>query len=109
MFDQTRLDAMKAGMFAGRVAADAIKYNDISEKMLNKYVKLINKDFLKRHKTLYNVKEAISKLSDLDYDRIALSISKIPKSKVTLSAIFKSAVYKKPSLVFDVVKILAGY
>ena len=46
---------------------------------------------------------------DSDYDKIALSISKIPQNKLTLAKIFKSAVYKKPSLAFDVVKVLAGY
>ena len=54
-------------------------------------------------------KEVISKLSDSDFDSIASSVKNIPENKLKLSTIFKSAVYKKPSLVFDVVKVLAGY
>ena len=100
---------MKAGMYAGKTASNAIRSGNILESGLNKYIKLINKDFVRRHKTLYNIKEAILKLSDSDYNNIALSISKIPESELRLSTIFKSAVYKKPSLVFDVVKVLAGY
>ena len=101
--------AMKSGMYAGMVSSKAIKAKSISQSQLSEYVKLINKDFIKRHKTLYNIKEAILKLSDSDFDKIASSISSIPKDKLKLSTIFKSAVYKKPSLVFDVVRVLAGY
>ena len=91
---------MKAGMYAGRVSSDII--DDPSEERMSPYIKLINDDFIKRHKILYNIKEAVSKLSDSDFDKIAMSVSKIPKDKLTLAKIFKSAVYKKPSLVFDV-------
>ena len=99
--------AMKAGMYAGQTVSDII--DDPSEEKMAPYIKSINNDFVKRHKTLYNIKEAVSKLSDSDYDRIALSVSKIPEDKLTLARIFKSAVYKKPSLMFDVVRVLAGY
>lgn len=101
--------AMKSGMYAGTVASKAIKAKSISQSQLGEYIKLINKDFIRRHKTLYNIKEAILKLSDSDFDKIASSISNIPENKLKLSTIFKSAVYKKPSLVFDVVRVLAGY
>ena len=40
--------------------------NDTSEKYLSRYIKEIEKDFTKRHKTLYKVKETISQLSDND-------------------------------------------
>ena len=99
--------AMKAGMYAGRVSPDII--DDPSEARMSPYIKFINDDFIKRHKILYNIKEAVSKLSDSDFDRIAMSVSEIPKDKLTLAKIFKSAVYKKPSLVFDVVRVLTGY
>ncbi|MAX10489.1 MAG: digeranylgeranylglycerophospholipid reductase [Candidatus Marinimicrobia bacterium] len=99
--------AMKAGMYAGKVSSSII--DDPSEVRMSPYIKFINDDFIKRHKILYNIKEAVSKLSDSDFDRIAMSVSKIPKDKLTLAKIFKSAVYKKPSLVFDVVRVLTGY
>ena len=99
--------AMKAGMYAGQISPNII--DNPSEEKMAPYIKSINNDFVKRHKTLYNIKEAISKLSDSDYDKIAFSVSKIPEDKLTLAKIFKSALYKKPSLMFDVVKVLAGY
>ena len=101
--------AMKGGMFAGQVCNSAIKNGTLNSEKLEEYVELINSDFVKRHKKLYNIKEAISKLTDKDYDSIASSISGIPKEKLTLTKIFTKAVYRKPSLVFDVVRVLSGY
>ena len=99
--------AMKAGMYIGRMSAEII--DDPSEKRLSSYVKLIEQDFMKKHRVLYNIKEVISKLSDIDFNNIAQSVSKTPQEKLTLAKIFKSAVYRKPSLVFDAVRVLAGY
>ena len=101
--------AMKGGMFAGQVCNEAIDGNNVNIDKLKKYIKLINADFVKRHRKLYNIKEAISRLTDNDYNSIALSISKIPKEKITLAKIFAKAVYKKPSLAFDVMRVLSGY
>jgi len=99
--------AMKSGMYAGRTAIKAL--DNPVEKRLEPYIKLIDKDFINRHKVLYNIKEVVSKLSDSDFDRIAQSVSKTPQEKLTLAKIFRSAVYKKPTLVFDVMRVLAGY
>jgi len=101
--------AMKGGLFAGKVSCNAISNNNTMEENLKSYIDLINDDFIKRHKILYNIKEVISKLSDKDYDRIASSIVKKNKNNVKLSTIFKAAVYRKPSLIFSVGKVLAGY
>ena len=101
--------AMKGGMFAGMVCNKAIEANTFNPNKMKEYVKLINSDFVKRYKKLYNIREAISKLTDDDYNSIASSISEIPKEKLTLTKIFTKAVYKKPSLVFDVVRVLSGY
>ena len=98
---------MKSGMYAGRTAIKAL--DNPVEKRLEPYIKLIDKDFINRHKVLYNIKEVVSKLSDSDFDRIAQSVSKTPQEKLTLAKIFRSAVYKKPTLVFDVMRVLAGY
>ena len=99
--------AMKSGMYIGKMAAEII--DNPSEENLFPYVTLIEKDFMKRHRILYNIKEVISKLSDEDFNKIAQSVSKTSEEKLTLAKIFQSAVYKKPSLVFDAVRVLAGY
>ena len=100
--------AMKSGMLGGLVAAEAIKKNNVSESFLNKYVKDIDRDFTKRHKTLYKIKEAISKLSDDDINGIASKIDSIPVEKRTLQKVFMSSMIKKPSLVIDVLRVFAG-
>ena len=100
--------AMKSGMLAGIVGAEAIKCNDQSEKFLEKYVKAIDKDFTKRHHTLYKIKEAISQLSDEDINGIARNIDSIPTEKRTLRKVFMSSMLKKPSLIIDVMRIFTG-
>ena len=101
--------AMKGGSFAGRVAGESLKGNTFNSRKMKEYVKLINSDFVKRYKKLYNIREAVSKLTDDDYNSIASSISKIPSKKLTLTKIFTKAVYRKPALVFDVARVLSGY
>ena len=100
--------AMKSGMLAGIVGAEAIKCNDQSEKFLEKYVKKIDNDFTKRHHTLYKIKEAISQLSDEDINGIARNIDSIPTEKRTLRKVFMSSMLKKPSLIIDVMRIFTG-
>ena len=68
----------------------------------------IDRDFTKRHKTLYKIKEAISKLSDDDINGIASKIDSIPVEKRTLQKVFMSSMIKKPSLVIDVLRVFAG-
>jgi len=99
---------MKSGKFSGQVAVQAISNNDVSEKYLKKYMDLVMKDFGKRHKSLYNIKNTINKLSDDDLNEIASKVSLTPKEKRTLTGVFKAAVYRKPSLIFDVIKAFAG-
>ena len=47
-------------------------------------------------------------LTDDELTYIAKQVSAIPSNKVGLSDVFKSAVYKKPSLVIDVLRVFAG-
>ena len=101
--------AMKSGMIGGLIAADAIKANDMSEIYLNRYTKAIEKDFTKRHHTLYKIKEAISQLSDDDINAISNKIDSIPEDKRSLRKVFMSSMLKKPSLVIDVMRIFTGF
>tara|TARA_Y100001968_G_scaffold116093_2_gene105454 strand:+ start:5339 stop:6517 length:1179 start_codon:yes stop_codon:yes gene_type:complete len=100
--------AMKSGMIGGIIAADAIKVNDMSESYLNRYTKAIEKDFTKRHHTLYKIKEAISQLSDDDINAISNKIDSIPEDKRSLRKVFMASMLKKPSLVIDVMRIFTG-
>jgi len=100
---------MKAGAIAGKVAVKAIKLKKYDKSFLNKYSKLMFKEFGFRYEKLYKIKETVNKLTDLDLDGIAANIAKVPINKRTLSTVFKKAVYKKPSLIFDVLKIYSGF
>ena len=101
--------AMKSGMISGQIAAEAIKNNDYSEKFLARYTKRVFKEFGNNHQRLYRIKETIHKLNDDELNGIADKVSAIDPSKRSLGSVFKTAVYKKPSLIIDVVRIFAGF
>ncbi len=100
--------ALRGGQLAGKVAAMSIKAGDTSEKFLSKYSKDLYSLFGKNYDRFYRIKEAISKLKDEDINYIANKVSKTSVEKRNLGMIFKAAIYKKPSLVFDVLKVFAG-
>ena len=46
--------------------------------------------------------------SDEDFNKIAVKIKKLPKEKRTLNRIFSTALFNKPRLIIDVIKVFAG-
>ncbi len=102
------VSGMKAGWIAGQVAADAINKTDYSEKKLQAYPDAMWKDFGKNYERFYNIKQAVENLTDDDLNRISDSVLSIPHNKRTLASVFKAAVFRKPSLVIDVLKVFAG-
>ena len=102
------ISGMKAGMIAGIVAVEAIKNNNFKDSFLKKYYNRMYKDFGKNYERFYKIKEAVNGLSDNDLDSIADSVYSIPKHKRTLRTVFTKAVYKKPSLLIDVLKVFSG-
>tara|TARA_Y100000588_G_C14273748_1_gene933425 strand:+ start:2654 stop:3835 length:1182 start_codon:yes stop_codon:yes gene_type:complete len=99
---------MRGGWIAGQVAADAIIKGKYLEKDLCEYPKIMWKTFGKKYDRLYKIKEAIGKLTDDDLNHIADKVLSIPNNKRTLNSVFKAAVFKKPSLVIDVMKAFTG-
>ena len=99
---------MRGGKIAGQIASSALEKGDFSKQFLMKYPKRMFKEFGNNHNRFYRIKESIHRLEDDDLNYIAEKVSKIPESKRTLSSIFKHAVYKKPSLAIDVLKVFAG-
>ena len=102
------VSGMKAGWIAGQVAAEAIIKENYSVKMLNNYSDAMWKAFGKNYERFYKIKEAVHNLSDEDLDYIAEQVLSIPHNKRTLSSVFKAAVFKKPALIIDVLKVFAG-
>ena len=99
---------MKGGWIAGQVAAEAIKKNDYSEDSLLEYPKRMRKDFGKNHERFYKIKEVTEKLTNEELDSIAEKVLSIPDNKRTLTSVFKTAVFKKPTLIIDVLKVFSG-
>ncbi len=96
--------AMIAGQLAGRVAAQAIKENDVSEKRLLEYPDAWYKAKGKNNERFYNIKKAVYTLTDDDLNATADVVLRLPPEKRTLVNIFKSALVKHPALLIDVVK-----
>ena len=99
---------MKGGWIAGQIAAEAIKKNDYSEDSLLEYPKRMRKDFGKNHERFYKIKEVTEKLTNEELDSIAEKVLSIPHNKRTLTSVFKAAVFKKPTLIIDVLKVFSG-
>ena len=99
---------MKGGWIAGQVAAEAIQNNDFSENGLINYPKRMRKDFGKNHERFYKIKETTEKLTNEELDSIAEKVLSIPYNKRTLTSVFTAAVFKKPTLIIDVLKVFAG-
>jgi len=102
------IPAMRAGELAGQTAAEAISKGDVSESFLNQYPKEWHKVGGKEHERFYRIKEVINKLTDQDLDDIANAVEQIPKKQRTLTKIFSKAIFKKPSLAYDVIKVFSG-
>ena len=99
---------MRGGQIAGEVAIKALKNKNFTKEYLQAYPKKIFKVFGNNHDRYFRIKETIHKLSDDDLNYIADRTSIIPESERALASIFKQAVYKKPSLLIDVLRVFAG-
>ncbi len=73
--------AIKAGMAAGKVASDALKAGDFSEKKLSAYEKLWKNDIGKRFKAFNALKNVFLSLSDKEIDDIIEAVGKIQIDK----------------------------
>ncbi len=99
---------MRGGQIAGETAVKSLEVNNFSKKYLSSYPKKMFKIFGRNHDRFYRIKETVNQLTDDDLNYIATQVSKIPENKRTITSIFKHAVYKKPSIIFDVLKVFAG-
>ncbi|NOY76767.1 MAG: NAD(P)/FAD-dependent oxidoreductase [Calditrichaeota bacterium] len=97
--------AMVAGKLAGQVAAEAVQTGDVSAAFLKKYERQWYKSEGNTHKITYRLKEAVYKLTDDDLNKTADSILSLPEGKRTIVAVFKKALYNKPSLILDALKV----
>ena len=102
------IQSILAGEIAGRVAAEAVKENDISEARLSEYSKEWEKIGGTTHRRSYRLKESVYKLTDEELNKTAKSIMKKPKEKRTIVNIFKIALIQHPKLIPDIIKVFLG-
>jgi digeranylgeranylglycerophospholipid reductase len=92
------VNAMKAGRLAGRHAAAALAEGDTTAARLQRYhdewMALLGDDHLK----YYRLKEALGKLDDAFFNRLARTVNRIPLEKRTLGRIFAHALAHHPAL-----------
>ena len=102
------LNGMIAGKIAGRIAAEAIRQDDVSEKMLKPYVKEWHKAEGKNNERSYRIQQVISQFSDRDVNNIAHTVNGIPFEKRTIFQVFKTALLKHPKLILEAAKVFGG-
>lgn len=97
--------AMIAGKIAGRVAAEAISVKDVSENKLRQYAEEWHKAEGKTHERFYKIKKSVYQLTDDDLNKTAETVLSLPPEKRTIINIFRAALVKHPSLIFDLLKV----
>jgi digeranylgeranylglycerophospholipid reductase len=97
--------AMLAGKIAGRVAAAAIAKGDVSSKGLEPYPREWHDAEGKNHERLYKIKQAVYKFTDDELNRTAEAVLAMKPEERTLINVFKAALIRHPSLIFDVLKV----
>jgi len=99
---------MRGGMLAGQTAVRAVRDDNVSAKSLQSYQKEWHKVGGKNHERFYRIKNAVTSLNDEDLDSIASAVSDIPESERTITKVFSKALFRKPSLIVDVIRVFAG-
>ena len=87
------------------VAAKAIEEDNISENRLDEYACDWHKAQGKNHERTYKIKQAVYKLTDEDLNKTADTILSLSSEKRTLTNIFRTALFRHPSLILDVIKV----
>jgi digeranylgeranylglycerophospholipid reductase len=98
-------NAMKAGFFAGGVAAEAIEKGDYSKKMLAKYDELWKNDFgksLHRNKIL---QQKLIKMDDKTLNTLAHSIAGYDLQEFSVKRLVTELIKKNPKLLWDLKKV----
>ena len=97
--------AMLAGKIAGRVAAEALARDDVSSKNLETYPQEWQEAQGKNHERMYKIKQAVYKFTDDELNRTAEAVLARKPEERTLVNVFKAALVRHPSLIFDVLKV----
>jgi digeranylgeranylglycerophospholipid reductase len=100
-------NAMKAGYFAGSVAAEAVEKKDYSKKTLAKYDELWKNDFgktLHRNKIL---QQKLIKMDDKTLNKLAHSIAGYNLKEMSVKRLVLELIKKNPRLLLDIKHLFA--
>jgi digeranylgeranylglycerophospholipid reductase len=97
------VSGMVSGNLAGNIAAESILKN--KPDFIMTYDSTWENTLGKKHKIYNRLKEGIYNFSDEKFDSIAESFSRVPDEKKTIRGLFQTALFDKPSLLLDVVKV----
>ena len=101
------INALKAARIAGRVAAGAIRQDDVSSKRLAEYEVEWNRLLGRRHRSFYRIKESVFNLSDDQFNNIARDMNALAPEKRTLLRAFMIALKNQPKLLPELAKAFA--
>ena len=99
---------MIAAQIAGRVAAESVKEDNVSQERLEKYVQEWDKTGGFNHRRAYRLKEAVHKLTNEVLNKTAAKINKKTEDKRTVINVFKTVLVHQPKLIPDVIKVFMG-
>lgn len=97
---------LESGMIAGRIAAKAIKENDVSKSNLQEYSDYVDENIGKKFKKLINVRDFIYNLDDEDMNEYIGAIAKANISKLSTKALLKAMIKVSPRKLLKLRKLL---
>ena len=83
----------------------AIAAGDVSRQRLEQYPKEWHDAEGKNHERLYKIKQAVYKFTDEELNRTAEAVLAMKPQERTLINVFKAALLRHPSLIFEVLKV----
>ncbi|MDR0911200.1 MAG: NAD(P)/FAD-dependent oxidoreductase [Methanobrevibacter sp.] len=99
------ISGMKCGMFAGKVAAEAIKENNCSSKRLSEYEKLCDEDMGHKMKRYLKTKDYLFSLTDDELNSIAHAFQDVKFEEISTSELIKQLIKVSPNALLKLGKL----
>jgi len=94
-------NAMKAGYYAGKVAAEAIERGDCSAKFLRRYDELWKNDFGKDLAKKRKLQQKLVKMDDETLSKLMRTLKECKPEEISVRAMIKVLIKKHPKLLWD--------
>ena len=101
-------NGMYGGLFAARVAVDAIRRGDTSRKVLKQYEKLWDDKFGADYRRLYRLRQALFKIPEEKLNSIIRQVSQLDDPQPSLGQLFKIFLKEYPLLMIDIMPLVLG-